>query len=98
MADLSVIVLAFANEQDGHRYLRKLPEELRALERVFPPGESTGHLTPVFLSNASPESLLKTLDRLGRRVVAFHYGGHAGPDGLLLEESGPQGALAHAPG
>ena len=31
MADLPIIVLAFANEQEGRRYLRDLPEELRRL-------------------------------------------------------------------
>jgi hypothetical protein len=93
-----VIVLAFANEQAGEGYLRHLPDEVRALQRVFPPWELSRSLTPVFLTNASPESLLEALRGLGDRVVAFHYGGHAGPDRCLLEGPNLGGEAAHAAG
>src|SRR5436190_1333404 len=96
--DLPVIVLAFANEQEGPHYLRNLPEELRALERVFPPGVSTGGVIPVFHSNADSGGLQRTFNTFGRRIAILHYGGHADSDHLLLEGPEPQGAAAHAPG
>ncbi len=37
-----VILLAFANDLEGHRYLRNLPEELRMLRETLGPAESGG--------------------------------------------------------
>ena len=42
MPDLPVIVLAFANDQEGHRYLRDLPEELRRLQDILEAAETQG--------------------------------------------------------
>ena len=38
--DKPVILLAFANEQEGHRYLRDLPEELRRLQAILEGGRA----------------------------------------------------------
>src|SRR3954454_15265747 len=88
-ADLRpVILLAFANEQEGRRYLRDLPEELRILTRILEQVESQGHGKVKPLSNATLEVVLSTLRAHRDRVAIVHYGGHAGPDRLLLESAG----------
>ena len=42
MTELPIIVLAFANEQEGRRYLRDLPEELRRLQDILKEAERNG--------------------------------------------------------
>jgi hypothetical protein len=37
-----VIFLAFANEQEGHHYLRDLPEESRQLQSILQEAEDRG--------------------------------------------------------
>src|SRR5271166_2544236 len=54
MAELPIIVLAFADEQEGHRYLRDLPEELRQLQAILDYGGHAGG-DRLFLESAGTE-------------------------------------------
>ena len=98
MAELPVIVLAFANEQEGHRYLRDLPEELRQLQAILEAAEGKGLCKLVVRPNAELKQIFETFTEHRDRVAIFHYGGHAGGDGLFLESTGTEGAVAHAEG
>src|SRR5271157_4817126 len=98
MAELPIIVLAFANEQEGHRYLRDLPEELRQLQAILEAAEGKGRCKLVVRSNAELKQIFETFTEHRDRVAIFHYGGHAGGDRLLLESTGTEGAVAHAEG
>src|SRR5271166_1909826 len=98
MAELPVIVLAFANEQEGHRYLRDLPEELRQLQAILEAAEGKRLCKLVVRPNARLDQILETFTEHRDRVAIFHYGGHAGGDRLLLESTGTEGAVAHAEG
>jgi hypothetical protein len=98
MPDLPVIVLAFANDQDGHRYLRDLPEELRQIQTILEASEGKGLCKLVVRPNAGLDQIFETFTEHRDRVAVFHYGGHAGGDRLLLEATGTQGAVAHAEG
>ena len=98
MAELPVIVLAFANEQEGHRYLRDLPEELRQLQAILEAAEGKGLCNLVVRPNARLDQILETFTEHRDRVAIFHYGGHAGGDRLFLETTGTEGAVAHAEG
>jgi len=98
MAELPVIVLAFANEQEGHRYLRDLPEELRQLQAILEAAEGKGLCKLVVRQNAIPDEIFEAFTEHRDRVAIFHYGGHAGGDRLFLESIGTEGAVAHAEG
>src|SRR4051812_3042120 len=98
MADLPVIVLAFANEQEGHRYLRDLPGELRQLQSILEAAEKKGLCELVVRPNATLDQVFDVFTEHRDRVAIFHYGGHAGEDRLLLEAAGSGGPVAHAEG
>jgi WD40 repeat protein len=99
MADsLPVILLAFANEQEGQRYLRNLPEELRLLRKTLGMGERGGRFRLELLPNATFDEIKKALRDNRDRVAIFHYGGHAGPDRLLLESESGLSRAVHAEG
>src|SRR4051812_9909555 len=97
MADLPVIVMAFANEQEGHRYLRDLPEELRQLQEILEDAERHGLCKLVVRPNASLQQVFDTFTEHRDRVAILHYGGHAGSDRLFLERASPgRGGVVHA--
>jgi hypothetical protein len=87
MAELAIIVLAFANEQDGRRYLRVLPEELRALQDIVKEADRNGLCRLEPLPNASLDQILNVFTRNRNRVTILHYTGHADSGRLLLESS-----------
>src|SRR3954469_12152785 len=96
--DKPVILLAFANEQEGKRYLRDLPEELRRLQGILEGAERKGLCELVVRHNATIDQIFDAFTEYRDRVVIFHYGGHASTDGLFLESIRPEGAVAHAEG
>jgi len=98
MAELPVIVLAFANEQEGRRYLRDLPEELRRLQEILRDAERHGLCRLEVLSNATLDQIFDVFTRNRDQVTILHYGGHADSGRLLLESSAAGGAPAHASG
>ena len=97
MAD-PVTLLAFANDQEGKRYLRDLPEELRQLQAILEAAERKGLCELVVRPNATLDQIFDAFTEYRDRVVIFHYGGHASSDGLFLESTVPEGAVAHAEG
>ncbi len=98
MAELPFIVLAFANEQEGRRYLRDLPEELRRLQGILEKAEKDRHCRLVVRPNATLEQIFTAFTDYRDQVAILHYGGHAGGDRLLLESSVAGGAPAYAEG
>ena len=80
-----VIFLAFANELDGRRYLRDLPEEQRLLRDTLQEAVDRGLCELEVRTNATLDEIDKVFTRHRRRVAIFHYAGHAGPDRLMLE-------------
>ena len=98
MSEKPVILLAFANDQEGHRYLRDLPEEQRLLRAIVQGAEDRGLCQLEVRPSATLEEIAEVFTRHGRRVAVFHYAGHAGPDGLLLESATGESRLAHAEG
>jgi WD40 repeat protein len=94
MADSPTVVLAFANDQEGRRYLRDLPEELRRLQEILRGAEANGLCRVELLPNASLDQIFDAFTRNRDRVAILHYGGHADSGRLLLES----GAPAHAAG
>ena len=98
MAELPIIVLAFANEQEGRRYLRDLPEELRRLQEILSEAERNGLCRLELLPNATLDQIFDVFTRNRDQVTILHYAGHADSGRLLLESSAAGGAPAHAAG
>jgi hypothetical protein len=98
MAELPIVVLAFANEQEGRRYRRDLPEELRQLQDILRETERQRLCRLELLPNATLEQILDVFTRNRDRVAVFHYAGHADSGRLLLEAAAGGGAAAHAAG
>jgi len=98
MAELPIIVLAFANEQEGRRYLRDLPEELRRLQDILKDAERNGLCRLELLPNATLDQIFDVFTRNRDQVTILHYAGHADSGRLLLESSAAGGAPAHATG
>ncbi|MBV8311609.1 MAG: CHAT domain-containing protein, partial [Planctomycetaceae bacterium] len=90
--------LAFANEQEGRRYLRNLPAELGELQEILEVAERKKLCKLVVRSNATLDGINKVFIEHGRNVAIFHYAGHTGPEGLLLESTSGEARLAHAEG
>jgi WD40 repeat protein len=96
--DLPVIVLAFANNPtDPDQFLAQLRAEREGILQYL--DDISGKLCEtVIVENADIDSLLTTLQTYGKRMVVFHYAGHAGSFHLLLESSDRHVELAHAGG
>jgi hypothetical protein len=94
MPETPVVLLVFANEQEGRAYLRDLPGEARQLREVLQAAVERGLCELEFRTNATLDEIAQVFRRYRRRIRIFHYGGHAGPDRLWLESSagGPQAA------
>lgn len=91
--------MAFANEQDERlRYLRTLPDEVRALRVALQQAEDAGLCELVVRSNATLDEILDILRRYRDRIAVFHYGGHADSYYLLVEKMGGLTASVHAGG
>ena len=96
-----VILLTFANDRDDRaRYLRNLPEEARRLQEALKQAEIVGLCEVVVRQNAMVDRILDVFQdpRYRDRVAIFHYGGHAGGYGLLLESATGQPVVADAGG
>ena len=91
-----VILLAFANEQEGQRYLRDLPEELRELQKILERAENDGLCKLVVRTNVTLRELLDTCTEYWDRVAILHYGGHAGGDRLPTDQPGTHTLTATA--
>ncbi len=97
MAELPIVVLAFANEQEGRRYLRDLPEELRQLQGILKDAQHDGLCRLEVLSNATLDQIFDVFTLNRDQVTILHYAGHA-DSGRLLLESNAGAAPAHADG
>jgi len=98
MAELPIIVLAFANEQEGRHYLRDLPEELRRLQGILQDAEHNGLCRLELLPNATLDQIFDVFTRYRDQVTVLHYAGHADSGRLLLESSAAGGTPRTRPG
>jgi WD40 repeat protein len=98
MAELPIIVLAFANDQEGRNYLRDLPQELRRLQEILSEAERNGLCKLDLLPNATLDQIFGVFTRNRDKVTILHYAGHAESGRLLLESNLAGGAAANGAG
>ncbi|GAA0859870.1 CHAT domain-containing protein [Aliiglaciecola litoralis] len=87
VAELPVVFLAFANDQDRH--LATLKEESRAIFQALQPLEQINALAIHREESAEFDELYADLLSYRDRIVIFHYAGHA--DGSTLQLEGGTG-------
>ena len=92
-----VVFLAFANEQEGWRYLRNLPEESRQLQSILQGAKDRNLCELEVRTNVTLSEIDEVFRRHVSRVAIFHFGGHADAERLLMESAGGTKA-AHAEG
>lgn len=92
-----VVFLAFANEQEGWRYLRDLPEESRQLRSILQGAKDRNLCELEVRTNVTLSEIDEVFRRHVSRVAIFHFGGHADAERLLMESAGGTKA-AHAEG
>jgi hypothetical protein len=97
-----VVFLAFANEQEGKRYLRELPKEARELRAALQKAKDRGLCELEVRTNVTLPEVVEVFNHYSNgesgRLAIFHFAGHAGPDSLLLESSTGVTRVAHAQG
>lgn len=81
-----IILLAFADDcDDPRRCLRSLAQEREGLERALHQAVEDGLCQLVVRDNATAGAILDLFQDFRNRIVAFHFGGHAGSYELLFE-------------
>jgi len=83
-----VLVFAFANDDDAH--LSLLKQESSQVNGTFSPLHDKGAIELYREESATVGELSRIFQRFDRRILLFHYGGHAGGQGLRLEEGDAQ--------
>ncbi|MCA9541931.1 MAG: hypothetical protein KC620_23705, partial [Myxococcales bacterium] len=97
-AQRPVILLTFANDhsggEHGQGYLRNLRAEMKDITAALERASDEYEIVVDFFIEAS--GLFDLFARYHDRIVAFHYGGHAQGDALMLEDADgrPSAALA----
>lgn len=92
-ANTPAVILTFANDDDAH--LALLKKESRQLREILFPLHQKGAIALEREESATVEELSYLFRNYDQRIAIFHYGGHAGGQGLRLEEGDAQaGGLA----
>ena len=97
MSQKPIILLAFANSYHNGEYLDFLVKELEGIQEIFEEPSQTLFEAKV-IYNATIDKIVKEFRRPAHhsRIVAFHYGGHAGSGEIMLETSEGLQHLAEA--
>lgn len=85
MIDRPVVLLTFANQQDD--YLKNLKEESRRINDLLSPHHDKNAIEVYREESATIDTIGKALQRFSKRIIIFHYAGHADGDRLYLEDA-----------
>ena len=83
MNQTPVVFLAFANDNDA--YLKNLIREGKAIRDNLWNAADEGYIDLYKDENISIRDLYKAVARYQKRIVIFHYGGHANSQALMFE-------------
>lgn len=86
-----IVMLAFANDEGDH--LALLKEESSQIREILFPLKHKDAIDVEYEESANVDELAGLFWKFDQRIAIFHYGGHAGGQGLRLEEGN-----AHASG
>ena len=89
MANLPVLLLAFANDRQG-AFLRNIALEHDAILTAL----TGAPCKPLSIPAASGSRIVTTFQQERDQIKGFHYGGHADGDNLLLDSASGQGIHA----
>lgn len=101
MTQKPIIFLAFANDktEDGV-YLRNLSKEMHGIREVLNEAVKNGLCEIIERSSATIADIVDVFQNPSyqSRIAVFHYAGHAGSEGLLLETLEGSHSMAHKDG
>lgn len=83
MNQTPIVFLAFANDEDS--YLKNLIREGKAIRDNLWNAADEGYIDLYKDENMSISDLYKAVARYQKRIVIFHYGGHANGQALMFE-------------
>ena len=86
------VILTFANDKDDH--LSLLKDESSKLHWTLFPLHDMGAIEIVREESGTVSELSRIFLNYDKRIGIFHYGGHAGGQGLRLEEGDAQAGRA----
>ncbi len=88
MPQKPIILLAFANDHFGGEHLQFLVKELEGIREIFEDHQNVPYEVKIIYS-ATIDKIVKEFRRppYRGRIIAFHYGGHAGSGEIMLETS-----------
>ncbi|MFN8349358.1 MAG: CHAT domain-containing protein [Spirosomataceae bacterium] len=82
---MDTLLLCFSNSPTAP--LATLTDEDRTLFDILSPREARGHFKIVRESYATAESVIQRLETYQQTITVFHFAGHAGKEGLLLDDA-----------
>lgn len=82
---MDTLLLCFSNSQAAP--LATLTNEDRGIFDTLSPRQALGHFQIVRESYATIESIIQRLETYQQSIIVFHFAGHAGKDGLLLDDT-----------
>lgn len=94
-----IIYLAFANDRTG-QYLEKLKEERIFIQNALRKAVESGWCEIVIAPDATFDDIYRdfTASDYRNRIAAFHYAGHAGHEGIHVENEKGRNEMAYSSG
>ena len=92
----SVALIVFSNDLDS--YLPNVETEKRLIEEALEHYNDTNRLKVITRSSVSIDDIFRLFNRYKNRIVLFHFAGHAGGNGLQLNNTLEKKELGRAEG
>ncbi len=98
MPNKPIIITAFANDYENGQHLKYLSDEIDGINNAMNGRRLRAFFDVVTISKASIERIEEKLQDIDyqNRIVAFHYGGHADSQHLMLQSATGTTELAKA--
>jgi|GEM_PF-3630004 hypothetical protein len=91
-----IALFVFSNDLD--RYLSKIETERKAIESALEQYHDTNRLKVILRSSVSIMELMRLFQRYHGQIVLFHFSGHAGGEGLQLNQTTTDNEVGYAQG
>ena len=91
-----VVLVLFSNDLDD--FLPSIEQERRLIEEALEHYSDTNRLKVVARSSVSVEDIFRLFNRYQGRIALFHFAGHAGGEGLQLNQAFTESVTGYAGG
>ncbi len=91
-----VALIVFSNDLDN--YLHNIEQERRYIEEALEHYDDTNRLEVITRSSVGIDDIFRLFNRYKGRIAIFHFAGHAGGEGLQLNNQFTDNETGHADG